>query len=95
MGKLPERTADTMSDAIAMSSPSGRMSKRARRAADKKLFRDLFGDGSCLRPKAPTVDRKAQMLRRAKELRALASRGMCKRKYTKEADRLEKEAEIA
>ncbi len=28
------RSADTMSDAIALSSPSGRMSKRARKAAE-------------------------------------------------------------
>lgn len=89
---LPKRTADTMSDAIALSSPSGRMSKRARQAAEKKLFRDLFGDGSCLQPQCPVVDKKTQMLRRAKQLRDLAARGMCTRKYIREAEKLEREA---
>lgn len=43
-GKLPPRMADTMSDAIAMSSPNGRMSKRARKVAEKKLSTSLFGE---------------------------------------------------
>lgn len=37
---------DTMSDAIALSSPSGRMSKRARKAATDRLAVALFGPGS-------------------------------------------------
>lgn len=40
---LPERNADTMSDAIAISSPNGRMSKRAHDAAMKRLAEKLFG----------------------------------------------------
>ena len=90
---LPERTANTMSDAIALSSPSGRMSKRTRRAAEKKLFQDLFGDGSCLKPIFPTEEKKTRLLRTANELRGLAERGMCTKKYTREAERMEKEAE--
>jgi hypothetical protein len=45
MSDLPPRTADTMSDAIALSSPNGRMSNRARRAAERKLSDALFGPG--------------------------------------------------
>ena len=37
---------DTMSDAIALSSPSGRMSKRARKAAQDRITMALFGPGS-------------------------------------------------
>jgi hypothetical protein len=39
-------SADTMVDAIALSSPSGRMSKRARKAAEERLANALFGPGS-------------------------------------------------
>ena len=34
---------DTMVEAIALSSPSGRMSRRARKAADERLRLALFG----------------------------------------------------
>src|SRR4051812_8870771 len=40
-----DRTLDTMSEAIAMSSPSGRTSQRARDAATKRLGEALFGPG--------------------------------------------------
>jgi len=40
---FPPRTLDTMSDAIAYSSPSGRCSKRARKAASEALCMALFG----------------------------------------------------
>lgn len=40
---LPPRTADTMSEAIAMSSPSGRMSRRAYAQASRRLAESLFG----------------------------------------------------
>lgn len=45
MRPLPPRNADTMSEAISLDSPSGRMSKRARNAANKRHHRALFGDG--------------------------------------------------
>lgn len=90
---LPPRTANTMSDAIALSSPSGRMSKRARREAEKRLFRDLFGDGSCLRPQLPKQDKAAQLRRSAKDLRDLAARGMSTGKFNRAADKMEREAE--
>lgn len=94
---LPARTADTMSDAIALSSPNGRMSKRARKAAEQRLATALFGDGSCFRAPEPTeaekIERKAQqLLQHAKRLRDLANRGMSVRKFTKEAERAEAEA---
>lgn len=41
---LPARTADTMSDAIALDSPNGRMSKRAKDAASRRLAVALFGE---------------------------------------------------
>ena len=37
------RSANTMSDAIALSSPSGHMSKRSRKAAEQRLCMALFG----------------------------------------------------
>jgi hypothetical protein len=40
--EMPARTADTMSDAIALSSPNGHMSKRAKDAATARLGRALF-----------------------------------------------------
>src|SRR6185437_2647944 len=52
-GELPPRTADTMSDAIALSSPSGRMSERARNAATERLGKQLFGEKGLAAPKGP------------------------------------------
>ena len=89
---LPERTGDTMSDAIALSSPSGRMSKRARSAAQKRLSVALFGENGLTRSPYPTVDRKEYLLHRAKYLRELAACGMSRRAFTREADQLEAEA---
>lgn len=48
---LPPRTLDTMSDAIAIASPNGRMSKRAKEAAEKRLSEALFGPGGLTREK--------------------------------------------
>lgn len=91
--KLPDRTADTMADAIAMSSPNGRMSKRARKAAQDRLGRALFGDYDPHARREPTPEEKrAQILSYAQFLRRLAARGMAPRKYIKEAERLEAQA---
>ncbi len=88
---LPPRTADTMSDAIALSSPSGRMSKRARAAAEKRLAKALFGDESLKGEDVPTP--KSVILRRtAANLRGLAERGMKPRAYKKKVEELEREA---
>lgn len=85
------RTLDTMSDAIALASPSGRMSRRAREAAENRLGKALF-DGWTRedftgRQQQPTAD---DIIRRqVKRLRDLAARGMSVRRFTTEANRLE------
>jgi hypothetical protein len=91
---LPKRTADTMSDAISISSPNGRVSKRAKEAAVQRLANALFGDVRDLRgepAKQPSL--REMFLEQAARLRDLAARGMNRRAHTKEADRLEAEAE--
>lgn len=92
MSKLPPRTADTMSMVIAMTSPSGRMSKRAQEAARKELSLALFGEGGLQRARPSQPSRKERLLREAANLRDLAARGMKTRAFTKEAARLEAEA---
>jgi hypothetical protein len=96
-GALPPRTADTMSDAIALSSPNGRMSERAKKAATDRLAESLFGPGGATREQitggpTPQPTERERLLRQAKRLRDLAARGMNVRKFTKEAERLEAEA---
>lgn len=90
--KLPDRSADTMSDAISISSPSGRVSKRAKAKAAEKLSTALFGKGGLKRPTAIQPSEKSRLLQQAKELRDLAARGMSPRKYTKKAAELEARA---
>ena len=92
MSDLPPRTGDTMSDAIALSSPSGRMSKRARREAEKRLSVALFGPSGLIPEERAQADRVECLLRSAKRLRDLAARGMKVRAYPREAARLEAEA---
>lgn len=69
-------------------SPSGRVSKRARAAAEKVEFARLF-KGADLNPTIPQPSERDSDLRYAAELRALAARGFQPRKMTKEATRLE------
>lgn len=90
---LPARSFDTMSEAIALSSPSGRMSKRAREAANKRLSIALFGQNGLQAPARPQTSKKEQMLAHAKRLRELAARGMSPRKFIKDAEMLEAKAE--
>lgn len=93
---LPPRTADTMSLAIALSSPDGRMSKRARAVAEKQLHVALFGENFDLkgqRPQQTVAEKKERLLQRAREMRHYAACGMGPRKHLKEAVRLEAEAE--
>src|SRR5271169_1558398 len=81
------RSLDTMSDAIALSSPSGRMSKRARKAAEARLGAALFPPGSWENPplrKSPEHHRAY-----ARTLRELAAHGMRPRVHIREAERLE------
>lgn len=90
------RNADTMSEAIALSSPSGRMSKRAREAARKRLAEMLWGPGGATREDicgtCPQPSKADALRAHAARLRDLASRGMSVRKYTREAERMEAEA---
>lgn len=85
----PTRTADTMSDAMAMSSPSGRMSKRATKAAEQRLSRALFGPLGLQRPTQQQASEIERDLRQAHELRKWATLGVQPRKHLKEAERLE------
>ena len=66
---MPSRTADTMSDAIALSSPSGRMSNRARKAAHERLRLALFGPDGLQSPTVVQPDERTVLLRQAAELR--------------------------
>ena len=91
-GGLPPRTANTMSDAIAMSSPNGRMSGRAQAAAQKRLSEALFGPGGLIPTRMPQPAEEVTMLRQAKEFRSLASRGMQTKKLNKQAEALEAKA---
>jgi hypothetical protein len=90
---MPGRSLDTMSEAIALSSPSGRLSRRTRRAAVERLRRALFSGvdvrGSVAQPSARTA-----LVRHAAELRALAARGMKPRAYVKRAEELEALAQL-
>lgn len=89
----PRRTADTMSDAIALSSPNGRMSNRGKEAAQKKLGEALFGLGGLKRPGLPIQTNKRELLlREAAQCRDLAARGMRTRAFTKQANWCEAEA---
>lgn len=84
---------DTLLEAIALSSPDGRMSKRARAAASERLRVALFGPAGLAGPKLPDPPTRAEQLRRrAATLRDLAARGMRRRAYTAAAERLEREA---
>ena len=89
---MNERTADTMSEAIALSSPNGSMSKRAREAAQERLRVALFGPEGLKAPQAIQETEKARLMRQAANLRELAARGMSPRKFTKEAEALEAKA---
>lgn len=90
--RLVSRSLDTMSDAIALSSPSGRMSKRARVAAQERLRVALFGVGGLQKPMCPQPDEKTRLLREAANLRELAARGMKARAFVKRAEELERMA---
>ena len=90
---LPERSLDTMSEAIAMSSPSGKMSKRARAAANERLRVQLFGEEGLAGPTVKQPSEVVRLRRQAKNLRDLATRGMKPRAHLKEAIKLETRAD--
>ena len=92
--RLPPRTADTMSDAIAMSSPNGKMSSRAKAAMQEKLRVALFGKDGIPPPNLPPQPTRQERLRQqATRLRELAARGMRPRAFPREAARLEAQAD--
>ena len=69
-------------------SPSGRISKRARAAALQREATRLFA-GVILQPPIPQPTQQEQYRQQAKRLRDLSDRGMKRRAYAKEANRLE------
>ncbi len=77
-------------------SPNGRVSKRARASAlareAARLFPPGYWDEAPLSQAEQDAQRAASLRGTAKTLRDLAARGMHPRKYVKEADRLEAEA---
>lgn len=76
-------------------SPSGRVSKRARKAAEAREVARLFPPTPAPEPN-PEAVKAAQgyaLLRAAANLRELAARGMSTRKYLREAAKLEAQAE--
>lgn len=81
-----------MSEAIALSSPNGHMSKRARNAANERLRHALFGAGLQKAPVPQPTEREA-LLRQAADLRALAARGVKPRAHIRKAQELEAKAE--
>jgi len=87
----PARTPDTMSDAIALSSPNGRMSNRSRKAAERRLSLALFGPGGLVVHSPGPLSRVEAMRQQAARLRGLADRGMNTRKNRREADGLDAE----
>ena len=67
------------------------MSKAARKRAEERVRRHLFGDGLVKAP-VPQPSERETLLRRAQELRKLAVRGMKPRAYIKQAEQLERQA---
>lgn len=89
MADLPERSADTMLEAISMSSPSGRVSKRSKEASLKRLSTSLFGEGGLQKAPVQQPSEKESDMRRAAYLRDMASRGMSTKRFNKEAEAIE------
>lgn len=90
-GTLPPRTGATMGMAIAMSSPSGRMSNAARLRADAQLRKELFGDWTP-DPLPPQPSKAESLLREARQCRDLAARGFRPRAGIKQAEWCEAKA---
>ena len=74
-------------------SPNGRMSKRARDAAMKREAARLFA-GVDLRPKTPQPTEAQKLRWHARELRALADRGMSTRRFNRIAAEKEAQADV-
>jgi hypothetical protein len=78
-------------------SPNGRMSKAARAAAMRREARRLFPPGFWDKPQATPEEQLKQKVdglrSTAKTLRDLAARGMNRHRYTKDAAKLEAQAD--
>jgi len=70
-------------------SPSGHVSKRSKDAADERNRVALFGPGGLKGPQVEQPSEKTRLLKKAGELRDLASRGMKPRAYLAHAEKLE------
>lgn len=90
---LPPRTLDTMSDAIALGSPSGKQSQASQQAAQARLGEALFGPGGLKAPQQAQPAKQEVLRRQAADLRKLAAQGVQPRKHLKAAERLEGMAE--
>ena len=75
---------DTMVDAIALSSPSGRMSKRARKAAERRLMARLAASMPAPAPHDPRPGRIAQLESRILLMRGFVDRGYRPRVHARE-----------
>lgn len=75
-------------------SPSGRMSKRARAAAQERTRVELFGPNGLQRTTVPQPTEKERLLRDAKLYRGLATgpHAMSPRRYNRMADEAERKA---
>ena len=91
---IPERTADTMSLAIEMTSPSGSTSKRALKAAQERLRIELFGVEGLPTPTVKQPTEYESLMRQAAYLRDYASKGLHPRAYKKQAEQLEARAAL-
>jgi len=80
---LPERTADTMSDVIALSSPDGKISKGAHKRASGSIGKRLFGNYTPDIRHSDEVAEELKELYYARTLIGLVNRGSGKRKYPK------------
>ena len=92
------RNANTMSEAIALSSPSGRLSKRARKAAESRLSAALFPPGywewANAKPEPEPAVVAAELRGKARFLRSLlTSKGKLPLKFRRQAEAYEAEAE--
>lgn len=80
---------DTMSEAIALSSPSGKMSKRAKKRALQRLSKALDEAYGPIPERKPIIRKAEHYLSAAKNLREMAAKGFRPRAHIKEAERLE------
>ena len=82
-----------LTDALALASPSGRISKRALKAAQKRIHDQLFPAGYWEEiNRRPQPSKAEKLLQAARQLRELAERGMNTTKYLKQALKFEAEA---